>query len=196
MDGVKEVIWIEEKYNSEESDNYYNIIKINLPKEYNLEIVTSISSAFKLIENNKNKYFFKLFYVIIYGSIADEFFITYTQKSLELNILCYTIIFDKNPKFYEFKPYYKDPFLNPGGVSDNLEYICFIIKKIEFDLNQKFPVKEVHERKDGFGNIFDYSNDLSGICFPLLLGKLINTSLIKGNELEEFVYFYWEIIQN
>ena len=189
MDGVKEVIWIEEKYNSEESDNYYNIIKINLPKEYNLEIVTSISSAFKLIENNKNKYFFKLFYVIIYGSIADEFFITYTQKSLELNILCYTIIFDKNPKFYEFKPYYKDPFLNPGGVSDNLEYICFIIKKIEFDLNQKFPVKEVHERKDGFGNIFDYSNDLSGICFPLLLGKLINTSLIKGNELEEFALF-------
>ena len=189
MDENKEVIWIEEKCNSKEANIHYDIMKFNLPKKYNIQKVTSISSAFKLIESNKNRYFLKLFYVIIFGSIADEFFVSYAKKSLELNILCYTIIFDKNPKFYECKPYYKDPFLNPGGVSNDMKSICFLITKKEFDINQTFRKKEIPERQDGFGNVFTYSNDLSGIWFPLLLGQLINTSLIKDNELNEFALF-------
>ena len=186
----KEVIWIDNNCESDENQINYTIFSCNLSeKEYNITTVKLVDDAFNLIENNKKIYFLKLFYVIVSGEQSKLFFTTYTQKNLELNILCYTIIFDNNSKFYEYEPFFQDPFLNPGGVSNDPEYICFQIKKIEYDLNQNFPKVEICERKEGFGNVFTYSNDLSGICFPLLLGKLINTTLIKEDELKKFQSF-------
>ena len=107
----KEVIWIDNNCESDENQINYKIFCCNLSeKEYNITTVKLVDDAFNLIENNKKIYFLKLFYVIVSGEQSKLFFTTYTQKNLELNILCYTIIFDNNSKFYEYEPFFQDPF--------------------------------------------------------------------------------------
>jgi len=84
------------------------------------------------------------------------------------------------------KNYYKNPFLNPGGVVSSPDKIVEYIKKIEnHTINIKISPNFQDSKTEGFGYIFNYANNLSEITLPLIISHFIKSYLISKNDLEE-----------
>ena len=84
------------------------------------------------------------------------------------------------------KNYYKNPFLNPGGVVSSPDKIVEYIKKIEnHTINIKISPNFQDSKTEGFGYIFNYANNLSEITLPLIISHFIKSYLISKNVLEE-----------
>ena len=128
----KKVIWIDQNIDNDENKYTYEEFTNSLP-EFDIIKCKSVKETFDLIEKNYEDYKFKLFYVIVSGSLSEEFFNEYVKKSLEMHILCATIIYcsEKHRKMNEFKPFYLDNFLNPGKVTDSSYFVIDYIKSIE-----------------------------------------------------------------
>ena len=128
----KKIIWIDENIDNEENSYTYQEFTVSLP-EYDIIKTKSVNQAFEHIENNYEDFKFKLFYVIVSGTLSESFFNKYVEKSLKLHILCATIIYcsEKNRQLNEFKPFYLDNFLNPGKVTDSSYFVIEYIKSVQ-----------------------------------------------------------------
>ena len=125
----RKIIWIDQNIENEGNSYTYKEFTYSLP-EFDIIKAKSVKEAFSIIWQNYEDYKFKLFYVIVSGTLSEEFFNEYVKKSLELHILCATIIYcsEKNRKLNEFKPFYLDNFLNPGKVTDSSYFVIEYIK--------------------------------------------------------------------
>ena len=202
----KKVIWIDQNIDNDENKYTYEEFTNSLP-EFDIIKCKSVKETFDLIEKNYEDYKFKLFYVIVSGSLSEEFFNEYVKKSLEMHILCATIIYcsEKHRKMNEFKPFYLDNFLNPGKVTDSSYFVIDYIKSIECkyyldsnELNNKQKeekkenedekIKENEKNKNDieFAAEFTYVNDLGTMAYPIIISKYINCTLIEKEEFEAF----------
>ena len=196
----KKVIWIDQFIENEENKQTYQELTISLP-EYDIIKSKSVKEAFDIIIKNYEDYKFKLFYVIVSGTLSETFFNEYVKKSLELHILCATIIYcsEKNRKYNEFKPFYLDNFLNPGKVTDLSYFIIEYINSVQCpyylevnELNESENKEKLNNTNEDDKNINDIEfaaeftdvPDLGTMAFPILISKHINCTLIEKEELE------------
>ena len=144
----KKIIWIDDKVDNIENTYTYEEFTTNLP-EYDIIKAKSVKQAFHHIEKNYEDFKFKLFYVIVSGTLSEDFFREYVKKSLELHILCATIIYcsEKNRKLNEFKPFYLDNFLNPGKVTDSSYFVIEYIKSVQCSYYLE-PNELINEQKE------------------------------------------------
>ena len=186
----KIVLWIDPEINNTENSIILNeVFKPNL-ENYEIIPLNSVSSAFKEITENYNKFKLRLFYVIISGQLAKEFFTTYVKKSIELHILAATIIYcsERELKNHEKEPYFLDDYLNPGKITADPFKVIDYIKKVECEeyikIDKNILLKE--EKKENFDFEFAYEfcnvDDFSTIAFPFFISKHINSSLINDDE--------------
>ena len=197
----KKVIWIDNDIDSTENKYTYEEFTNSLP-EYDIIKCKSVKETFKYISDNYEDFKFKLFYVIVSGKLSEEFFNEYVKKTLELHILCATIIYcsEKHRKLNEFKPFYLDNFLNPGKVTDSSYFVINYIKSIECkyylnsnELNinkqnkkecEKINENEKNKNDIEFAAEFTYVNDLGTLAYPIIISKYINCTLIDKEEFE------------
>ena len=202
----RKVIWINEdieKIDNEESEYTYLEFTLSLPG-YDIIKSKSVKEAFDIIIKNYEDYKFKLFYVIVSGKLAEDFFKEYIVKSIELHILCATIIYcsEEERKENELKPFYLDNFLNPGKVTDSSYFIIEYIKSVQCpyylesnDLNQKEKKEEEGKKENidmesekydiDFAAEFTYVNDLASMIYPVIISKYLNCTLIEKEDLEK-----------
>ena len=204
---MKKIIWIDEKVDNEENTYTYQEFTNSLP-EYDIIKVKSVKQAFDHIEKNYDDFKFKLFYVIVSGALSEDFFNEYAKKSLELHILCATIIYcsEKNRQLNEFKPFYLDNFLNPGKVTDSSYFVIEYIKSVQcsyyLDPNElideqkendgtkkeKVENNDFEENKNKndieFAAEFSYIKDLGTMAYPIIISKYINCTLIEKGDIE------------
>ena len=198
----KKIIWIDKNIDNEENTHTYNEFVYSLP-EFDIIKCKSVKETFDYISKNYEADFkFKLFYVIVSGTLSEEFFNEYVKKTLEIHILCATIIYcsEEHRKKNEFKPFYLDNFLNPGKVTDSSYFVIEYIKSIECkyylednefcllnnkkEENEEINDKDKNKDKIEFAAEFTYIKDLGEIAYPIIISKYINSTLIEKEELE------------
>ena len=198
----KKIIWIDRKVDYQENTYTYEELMYNLP-EYDIIKCRSVKDTFDYITKNYEDFKFKLTYIIVSGTLSEDFFNKYVKKSLELHILFATIIYcsEEHRKINEFKPFYLDDFLNPGKVTDSSYFVIEYIKSVQCqyymdsnELNQNL-IKEKEEKINQneknkndleFAAEFTYVKDLGTMAYPIIVSKYINCSLIEKEELETF----------
>ena len=204
---VKRVIWIDKNVKNIENQMFLEILEGGI-KNAIFYPVESIEEAFDLIKNKKgsiklkngktkeSKLFqFRLFYVIVSGSLSNDFFREYVKATKELAILSANIIFCENETKHRFNAYYLDDFLNPGrGYNEkSIDKIIEYINKDEAPYLNDYNLMEsklIYEpQKRNFGNVFFNVNQLSDIAYPFFFGKIINSTLINKYDLEGFQKF-------
>ena len=198
----KKIIWIDQKIDNQENTYTYEELTNNLP-EYDIIKCKSVKETFDYITKNYEDFKFKLTYIIVSGTLSEDFFNEYVKKSLELHILFATIIYcsEEHRKMNEFKPFYLDNFLNPGKVTDSSYFVIDYIKSVQCqyyidsnELNQNL-IKEKEEKINQneknkndleFAAEFTYVKDLGTMAYPIIVSKYINCTLIENEELETF----------
>ena len=157
-----------------------------LKDDYKITTLESVNEAFQLFENMKEIFYFRLFYVIVSGRLAEEYFNNYAEKVINMNILSASIIYCYDDSYHRKKNYYNDPFLNPGGIVSSPDKIVEYIQKVEnhpknIEINPNFQ----NSKTEGYGYIFNYVDNLSEIILPLIISHFIKSYLISKNDLEE-----------
>ena len=145
---MKHLILIGDKLKSEVFDKGINVEK---------QKCSTVKKAFQFIRNNRKIYRFELIYVVIYIDLFEEFCEIYSKES---DFLLASIIFSENVYDNVNKKYINDLFYNPGGITDNYEYINQYINSVQ---NNKFleikkgNIKDISElSKDGYGDNYIY----------------------------------------
>ena len=101
MGDVKRIIWIDENVDSIENKVFLEIFEGGI-KNAKFYLKKSVKEAFDLIKNLREKikgnrrvkiFHFRLFYVIVSGSLSNEFFSEYVKTTRELGIISANIIF-------------------------------------------------------------------------------------------------------
>ena len=208
----KKILWIDQNVENKENTHTYKELTENLP-DYDIIKTKSVKGAFDIISKNYEDYKFKLFYVIVSGKLSEKFCEEYVKKSLELHILCATIIYcsEEHRKENEFKPFYLDNFLNPGKVTDLSYFIIDYIKSVECPYYLESNVVNQNENKEKeeekgkeeekkenidmeseknkndieFAAEFTYIPDLGTLAYPIIVSKYINCTLIEKEEIEK-----------
>ena len=143
----KIILWIDKNMNTFDNKSTLEYFKVNL-KNFSIKTFESVSYAFKEIKNNKNIYEFNLFYVIVSGSLAEEFFTVYAKETQKINIIAATIVYCFNQKYHENKPYYLDPFLNPGKITNNAQTVVEYILKDECDWKNRMGINLIANKEE------------------------------------------------
>ena len=99
----KQIIWIDQNVNNEENKLTLEYFKSELKNGYNIITLESVKEAFQMFEKEKKIFEFNLFYVIVSGRLAEEFFNEYAEKVIDTNILCAPIIYCFNDSFHKKK---------------------------------------------------------------------------------------------
>ena len=179
------ILWIDKNiYNNENTKTYKQYLP--MLKNFNFFRFKNVERVIKFID--ENEYFeYRLTYVIISGRLAEEFFNRYVQLSEKKNIIMATSVFCFNKKYHETKPYFKDNFLNTGKISF---YFCDIIEYILKDECEWEKIERINYEpaKESYGNIFINidSNKPYELALPILIGKLINVSLLEKDDIPNF----------
>ena len=202
---VKRIIWIDENIKSTENQTYLEIFQEGV-KGGIFYPVESIEEAFDLIKHKREdvklkngdvkkdiKIFqFRLFYIIVSGSLSNEFFKEYVKTTLDYTIISANIIFCSDEAKHRKNPYYIDNFLNPGKVYDekSLDKIIDFNNKDEntflSEENLNKNKKEYIPSEKSYGNIFINVNSIDDIAFPYFFGQTINSTFINDYNLENF----------
>ena len=143
----KRILWIDKNLNTFDNKSTLEYFKDNL-KNYIIITFESVSNAFKEIKNNKNIYEFDLFYVIVSGSLTEEFFTVYAKETQKINIIAATIVYCFNQKYHENKPYYLDPFLNPGKITNNAQIVVDYILRDECDWKNGMGINIIANKEE------------------------------------------------
>ena len=204
---VKRVIWIDKNVKSIENQMFLEILEGGI-KNAKFYPVESIEQAFDLIKNkqeevtllNGNKqmskiFQYRLFYVIVSGSLSNDFFNEYVKTTKEYTILSANIIFCSDEAKHRFNAYYLDDFLNPGRVYNEKSFdkiIDYINRDESTFLNDSILMesRKIYKPcKRSYGNVFFNASNISDIAYPFFFGQLINSTLINEYELEGFQKF-------
>ena len=136
------ILWIDANVNNDENKETYKKY-LQILQKFNFIRFSSVKKAMNFIESND--YFeFRLFYVIVSGSLAENFFNEYVQLSEKKNIVAATTVYCFNQKLHEKKPYFKDMFLNPGGITNYFEEV------IQYILRDECNWKQIPKRFKGY----------------------------------------------
>ena len=182
------IIWIDGNISNDENKETYELNKKKLDN-YNFICFNSVKKAFSFIEKRKTYFEFRLFYTIVSGSLAEEFYTEYVKFLDKYNIISGNIVYCMNQKYHERKPYFKDNFLNTGKITTNFEEVIDYILKNEFDWNNKIQnYQEYNINDEKYGDVFLTINtkDEHELHLAIVVGKLINSSLIEKGEIEKF----------
>ena len=204
---IKRIIWIDENVNSQENQVFLEILKDGI-KDAKFYLVESVEHAFYLIKYKKetivqkdgtkrdSKIFqFRLFYVIVSGSLSNKYFNEYVKATKELTILAANIIFCRDESKHRMSAYYLDKFLNPGKVYDekSIDKIIEYINKDESPFTNYSSIlqnKKIYKPGDEkYGDVFFNANNISDITYPYYFGQMINSTFINDFDLEGFQYF-------
>lgn len=206
----KRIIWIDKNINNIENKSFLEIFQlgINNAKFYPVD---SIEKAFNLIENQKEKiiddnknervvkvFQFRLFYVIISGSLSNDFFREYVNATKKLTIISSNIIFCSDETKHMRNAYYLDDFLNSGKVYNGktIDKLIEYINKDELTYLKEPSIlenkKEYLAQKRNYGNVFFNASNISDIAYPFFFGQLINSTFITNYNLEAFQNFMLE----
>ena len=186
LDTNKEtIIWIDANIYNFENKNTYEQYNSKF-KKFNFIRFSSVSKAINYI--SRNSYFeFRLTYAIVSGKLAEEFFNEYVKISEKKNIVIATSVYCFNQKYHETKPYFKDLFLNTGGITFIFDDIVDYILKDECGWSNIKSLKYKPD-KESYGNVFtniDFRNDYE-LALPILIGTLINASLLEKGDITKF----------
>ena len=183
---VKRIIWIDENVQSKKIQFFLDILKTGI-EGAQFYLSESVEKAFQIIKNTKeniilsdgtlkeDKIFqFRLFYVIISGSLSNNYFSEYVKATKELPILAANIIFCLDESKNKMKAYYLDEFLNPGKVynEDSIDKIVEYINKDESNFSNDSNLlfgnekKEYKPQEEQYGNVFFIANNISDITYP------------------------------
>ena len=182
------IIWIDTNIFNDENKKTYELNKQKLIN-FNFLCFTSVKKAFSFIQKRKNYFEFRLFYTIVSGSLAEEFYNEYVKFVDMTNIISANIVYCMNQKFHERKPYFKDNFLNPGKITTNFDEVLAYILKNEFDWKKiKEDYQEYNIKDEKYGDVFLTINTKNEheLHLAIIVGKLINSSLIEKGEIEKF----------
>ena len=182
------IIWIDTNIFNDENKKTYELNKQKLIN-FNFLCFTSVKKAFSFIQKRKNYFEFRLFYTIVSGSLAEEFYNEYVKFVDTTNIISANIVYCMNQKFHERKPYFKDNFLNPGKITTNFDEVLDYILKNEFDWKKiKEDYQEYNIKDEKYGDVFLTINTKNEheLHLAIIVGKLINSSLIEKGEIEKF----------
>ena len=184
------ILWLDKNVFNKENKSTY---KLYLPKleKFNFLCFTSVKNLIEFITKKTNiEYFeFRLFYIIVSGRLAEEFYNEYVKISEKFNIIAATIVYCFKQKYHETKPYFKDRFLNSGGITMDFDYVIDYILRDECGwANIKQNYKEYIPDKEKFGDVFMYmdTSKEDELALPILIGKAINSSLIEKGEINKF----------
>ena len=182
------IIWLDQNVFNLENKETYDFYKNRL-LTFNFFCFESVKRLFSFIKDNKGYFEFRLFYIVVSGSLAEEFFSEYVKVSEECNILISSIVYCLHPIYHEMKPYFEDKFLNSGGVTTDFENVVNYILKDECNWkNINLTYKKYIPGKPNFGDVFmfmDTRNEYE-LALPILIGKSINSSLIEKGEIKKF----------
>ena len=205
---IKRVIWIDKNVDSIENKMFLEILEGGI-KDLDFYPAKSIDEAFELIRNkrgtiklkngkekkNVKLFHFRLFYVIVSGSLSNDFINEYVKATKELPIIAAITIFCKDEEKHRFNAYYLDEFLNPGKVYNEKSIVKIIeyINKDEckfLDDSLLLENKKVYKpEKQNFGDSFYNVSKFSDITFPYFFGQMINSTFINEYDLKAFQFF-------
>ena len=207
---IKRIIWIDKNVNNVENQSFLEILQsgIDNGKFYPVD---SIKKAFDLIENQKetiiddknNKkvvkiFQFRLFYVIVSGSLSNDFFREYINVTKRLTIISSNIIFCSDEDKHKRNAYYLDDFLNSGKVHNEktIDKLIEYINRDELSFLKEPSIlenkKEYQAQKRNYGNVFFNANNVGAIAYPYFFGQLINSTFVTDHNLETFQNFMLE----
>ena len=182
------IIWLDKNVFNKENEGTYKEYR-NVLENFNFLCFTSVKNVLSFIKKNLNYFEFRLFYVIVSGRKAEKFYNEYVKITEKYNIIAATIVYCFNQKYHETKPYFKDKFLNSGGITFNFDDVINYIIKDEcgWGLINKNYKKYIPENQN-FGDVFINmnSNKEYELALPILIGKTINSSLIGNGEINKF----------
>ena len=200
MGDIKRIIWIDENVDSNENKIFLEVFEGGI-KNAKFYLKKSVKDAFDLIKNHREtinhrsvKIFqFRLFYVIISGSLSNEFFTEYVKTTKELGIISANIIFCSDVDKHKRSAYYLDDFLNSGKVynHESIDKIIEYINKDENPFLNELPEKKkiIRPLNENYGNVFFPICSITDIAFPYFFGQLINSTLVNKYDLEGFQQF-------
>ena len=182
------IIWLDKNVFNKENKITYEAYEKKL-ENFNFLCFTSVSSLISFIEKNRSYFEFRLFYIVVSGRLAEEYYNEYVKITEKYNISAASIVYCYNQKYHEKKPYFKDKFLNSGGITCDFEQVVNYILKDECNwgnIHQNY--KKYIPEKSNFGDVFIYMNTSKEyeIALPILIGNTINSSLIEKGEIKKF----------
>ena len=99
----KQILWIDQNIDNLENKFTIEYLQKELKDDYNITTLKSVSEAFYLLEIKKELFSFRLFYVIVSGRLAEEYFNNYAEKVINMNILSASIIYCYNDSYHKKK---------------------------------------------------------------------------------------------
>ena len=152
MGDIKRIIWIDENVDSNENKIFLEMFEGGI-KNAKFYLKKSVAEAFYLIKNHRETimgnrsvkiFHFRLFYVIVSGSLSNEFFTEYVKITKELGIISANIIFCSDIDKHRRNAYYLDDFLNSGKVynEESIDKIIDYINKDECPFLNELPEKK------------------------------------------------------
>ena len=182
------ILWLDKYVKDNENKKTYEYYS-KLLVTYNFICFSSIKDLFKFIKKNMNYFEFHLFYIVVSGSLAEEFYRKYVKFTEKYNIIAAITVYCLCQSYHETKPYFKDKFLNSGGITDEFEYVLSYIMKDECQWKYLTTnYKEYIPAEEAYGDAFMYIDTSKEyeLALPILIGRLINSSLIENGEIEKF----------
>ena len=190
------ILWLDQNVYNEENKSTY-VKYLPKLKNFNFVLFTSVDELINYIKDNLKFFEFKVFYVVVSGRLAENFFTEYVKIAEKYNIIADTIVYCLRQKYHETKPYFNDPFLNAGGITIHFENVVdYILKeqsywenigKTDKAKNQENADKN-NPKNEPFGDVFtfiDTSKEYE-LALPILISKHINSSLIEEDGITKF----------
>ena len=85
-EGKESIIWLDKNVFNKENEMTYKSYLKRLEK-FNFFFLTSVKSVTSFIEKNLNYFEFRLFYIIVSGRLAEEFYNEYVKIAEKYNII-------------------------------------------------------------------------------------------------------------
>ena len=182
------ILWLDQNVYNEENKSTYEKYLPKL-KNFNFFCFTSVDELINYIKDNLRFFEFKPFYVVTSGRLAENFFNEYVKISEKYNIIADTIVYCLRQKYHETKPYFMDPFLNPGGITTNFKNVVdYILKNQSYWENIKNKYIPYKPGEESYGDVFTYIDTSKEyeLAIPILISKYINSSFIEKDEIPKF----------
>ena len=179
------LIWIDKNINNKENIETFRKYKEDIRlRNFNFLIFSNVNSAIELMKTNP--YFeYRLFYVIVSGRLAEEYFTEYVKLSEIKSIVAANIVFCFNIEFHQTKPYFKDQFINSGKIAFVFEEIVNYILKDECEWGKRKREGYSTEKED-YSNIIIHASELKDMALQIQLDKLFNSSFLNNDDIEKF----------
>ncbi len=87
---------VRQKVFNDENKTTYQLYQKTL-ENFNFLCYTSVDSLFLFIKNNLKYFEFRLFYIVVSGSLAEDFFREYVKMTEKYNIIASSILYCLHP---------------------------------------------------------------------------------------------------